>query len=188
VCLPLFVFRLPCDRILEWITLFYIVNIFQIIIISSASNYAVCLDFSNAFALIPRNMLLHNLSSFGFSDAYVSWCRSYLTNRQPRVLFSGTFSLTFQVTSGVPQASVLGPLLFNILINDLCNSSKHCSFLNFADNLKIFRGINSIYDSLLVQSDIDSVSDANMFERIQQKFTTVSIVVSLIFLIVIFLS
>jgi hypothetical protein len=104
-------------------------------------------------------MLLHKLSFFGFSDAYISWFRSYLTNRQSRVRVSGTLSLPFQVTSGVPQGSVLGPFLFNVSINDLYNSTKYCKLLIFADDLKIFHAINSPHDCLLLQSDINSVSD-----------------------------
>jgi hypothetical protein len=58
---------------------------------------AVCFDLSNAFDIISHNMLLHKLSCFGFSDGYISWLRSYLTNRQTRVRVPGTLSLPFQV-------------------------------------------------------------------------------------------
>jgi hypothetical protein len=76
-----------------------------------------------------------------------------------RVRVSGTLSLPFQVTSGVPQGSVLGPFLFNVLINELCSTVNYCKFVIFADYLKIFRVINLPYDCLLLQSDINSVSD-----------------------------
>jgi hypothetical protein len=62
---------------------------------------------SNAFGLVPHNLLLHKLSSFGLSDRYVSWLSSYLTNRQSQVRISGTLSLPFKLTSGVPQGSSL---------------------------------------------------------------------------------
>jgi hypothetical protein len=104
-------------------------------------------------------MLLHKLTSFGFSDAYVSWFRSYLTDRQSRVCASGTLSLPFELRSGVPQGSVLGPLLFNVFINDLCKPNNYCKLLIFADDLKIFRFINSQHDCILLQTDISSVSE-----------------------------
>jgi hypothetical protein len=77
---------------------------------------AVYFDLSNAFDLVPHNLLLHKLSSFGFSDSYVDWFRSYLTNGQSRVHVSGTLSLLFHVISGVSQGSVLGSSIFKALV------------------------------------------------------------------------
>jgi hypothetical protein len=120
---------------------------------------AVYFDLSNAFDIVPHNLLFHKLSSFGFSDGYVSWFRSYLTDRQSRVHISGTLSQPFKVTSGVPQGSVLGPFLFNVFIKDLYNIINHCKYLIIADDLKFFRVINSPHDCFLLQSDVNSVSD-----------------------------
>jgi hypothetical protein len=94
---------------------------------------AVYIDLSNAFDHIP-----HNLFCFGFFDGYVSWFRSYLTNRQSQVRISGTLSLPFQVVSSVPKGLVLGPFLFNIFINDVCNSINRYKFLIFANDAQNF--------------------------------------------------
>jgi hypothetical protein len=73
------------------------------------------------------------------------------------VRFSGLFSSTLIVQSGVPQGSVLGLLLFNIFINDLCEVFNSSNYLLYADDLKVYRAIKSPTDCILLQSDIDRV-------------------------------
>jgi hypothetical protein len=96
-------------------------------------------DLSSAFGLVPHPILLKKLCAYGLADGYVKWFCSYLTNRQSSVRISDTSSLPFEVPSGVPQGSILGPLLFNIFINHLCAVIEYSNFLLFADDVKIFR-------------------------------------------------
>jgi hypothetical protein len=102
-------------------------------------------------------MLLRKLSDFGLFAGYVSWFCSYLTSRTSYVRYCGVLSLPHEVLSGVPQGSVLGPLLFNIFINKLCGVVKYSNCLLFADDIKIFREVKSPRDILLLQSDTNCV-------------------------------
>jgi hypothetical protein len=120
---------------------------------------AVYFDLSNAFDLVPHSLLLHKLSALGLSGGYVNWFCSYLSGRHSQVRVSGVLSSPFEILSGVPQGSVLGPLLFNAFINDICDVVAHSKFLLFADDIKIFRAVNSPQDCNLLQSDISSVYD-----------------------------
>ncbi|PNF20040.1 hypothetical protein B7P43_G05817 [Cryptotermes secundus] len=118
---------------------------------------AIYFDLSNAFDLVPHSLLLHKLSAAGLSGGYVSWFRSYLSNRKSQVRVSGVLSSPFEVLSGVPQGSVLGPLLFNVFINDMCDAVAHSKCLLFADDIKIYRAISSPHDCYLLQSDVNSI-------------------------------
>jgi hypothetical protein len=118
---------------------------------------AIYFDLTSAFDPVPHTLLLHKLSALGFTDGYVNWMRSYLTNRQLQVRIGDATSSPFEVLSGVPQGSVLGPLLFNFYINVLCGSIKHSRYLLFSDYIKIYRVVSSPEDCNLLQSDIDSI-------------------------------
>ncbi|KAJ3640833.1 hypothetical protein Zmor_027371 [Zophobas morio] len=113
-------------------------------------------DFSRAFDTISHNILLVKLHRFGCSDTLLKLLSSYLTGRVNYVFYNGYTSSEFISTSGVPQGSNLGPLLFNVYLNDLF-SLLRCSCLAYADDVKIYNNISSIVDTALLQSDLDKI-------------------------------
>ena len=125
---------------------------------NSLQSEIVYLDLSKAFDTVSHSLLLHKLTASGVNDSLFQWFTDYLTNRSQKVLIKGTTSLSLPVLSGVPQGSILGPLLFLWSINDLPDelSSSTLAFL-FADNTKLVHIIHSESDITNFQQDIDKV-------------------------------
>jgi hypothetical protein len=104
-------------------------------------------DLSNAIDIFTHNLLLLNFIIFGFSSGYVNWFHSYLINIQSFVRLSGNLSRSYVARSGVPRGSTLGPLHFNIFINNgpIRDSILNSKCLFFADDLKIYHSIYIVY-------------------------------------------
>ena len=92
------------------------------------------MDLSKAFGTFNHDLLIATLVAYGFETDALRYMKSYLTNRKQRVRVNKTFSEWERITTGVPQGSILGPLLFNIFLNDLFLFVSNASLSNYADD------------------------------------------------------
>ncbi len=99
---------------------------------------AVLMDLSKAFDCLNHELLLAKLHAYGFSKSALTLIQSYLSNRRQRVKINGSFSAWKDTNLGVPQGSVLGPLLFNIYINDIFLLMNGTEICNYADDTTIY--------------------------------------------------
>ena len=127
----------------------------------------VYLDFSKAFDKVDFYVLMQKLRSLGIGGKVGRWIYSFLVGRQHRVAVNGALSTLRDILSGVPQGSVLGPLLFLILISDIDKNVVHSSLRSFADDSRMTKAIFSPSDVNNFQHDVNSVyswaNQNNMF-------------------------
>ena len=118
---------------------------------------SVFLDLSKAFDTIDHKILLRKLEFYGVRGLALNWFQSYLTDRKQYVLYNNVQSQTLDITCGVPQGSVLGPLLFLIYVNDIANCLTHSKLIYFADDTTVSRCIDDLYKN--INSDLDDLTN-----------------------------
>ena len=114
------------------------------------------LDFAKAFDKVSHRRLVLKMSYYGIRNGTLNWITEFLCGRQQQVVVDGETSEPAEVTSGVPQGTVLGPTLFLIYINDIVDNINSTIRL-FADDLVVYRQINSPDDHHILQEDLQKL-------------------------------
>ena len=118
--------------------------------------HLVSFDFSKAFDKVPHKLLIHKLTKYKFNKQVIDWIGNWLDSRTSRVVVNGKSSENIIITSGVPQGSVLGPLLFLLYINDITNNIQHSECRLYADDT-LLCSENPGQDGFYLQSDINKL-------------------------------
>ena len=114
------------------------------------------LDISKASNKVNHANLVRKLHQYGFGGNLLTWLESYLHNRSQRVTILGATSSALPVTSGVPQGSILGPMLFLLYVNSLPDAVRSSQITSFADDTKIFKEMTSTHDAEQPQEDLSN--------------------------------
>jgi hypothetical protein len=120
----------------------------------------VFLDISKAFDRVWHEGLIHKLKGHGITGTLLRWLQSYLTDRQQRVIINGAKSEWGSIKAGVPQGSVLGPLLFLIFINDITHVIRHCKIRLFADDTCLYIEVEDPEEAALaLNNDLTNIQN-----------------------------
>ena len=109
-----------------------------------------------AFDKVAHQRLISKLQYYGIQDKTLTWVESWLTNRTQKVVVDGVSSNPVAVTSGVPQGTVLGPLMFLLFINDM-QEDLECNLRLFADDALLYHNITNDNDTQALQRDLDKL-------------------------------
>ena len=136
----------------------------------------VYLDFAKALNKVDHNILLRKVKALGIGGRIGIWIHNFLAERTQTVTVNGAKSKKSKIISGVPQGSVLGPLLFLIMIGDINEGVQHSRITSFADDTRISKKVSSEQDVALLQKDLDAVynwANTNNMHFNDDKFETI---------------
>lgn len=133
-------------------------------------------DFRKAFDRVNHKLLIEKLHYYGIIGNLLLWLESYLTNRTQIVKIGSFSSYEIEVTSGVPQGSHLGPILFSLFINDISTSIQFCKYLLFADDLKLYINIKTDQDCVKLQQDINSLVNWCLLQNMELNYNKCKVI------------
>ena len=119
----------------------------------------IFLDYAKAFDTVPHHRLINQVRSFGIGGSLLNWLEDFLKDRRQRVSVNGTVSSWAPVSSGVPQGSVVGPMLFSLFVND-CPKLIESIMSLFADDTKLYAALSlTLSDTSSIQADLEILQD-----------------------------
>ncbi|KAL5258287.1 hypothetical protein ACHWQZ_G008952 [Mnemiopsis leidyi] len=145
--------------------------------LDNSETDVIYLDYAKAFDKVDHSILLEKIKAYGISGKLFEWIKQFLCGRTQTVVVDGKKSIFLPVISGVPQGTVLGPILFLLYVNDMDKDIKHSKINSFADDTRISKRISTMDDCSLLQEDLEYVmewsKDNNMMLH-EEKFELLS--------------